>query len=657
MSVIDTLRTKALQIKGEILLKANTALRVGGLFEDVVTYLKNLGSMSKVDDVAVAGKKYVRTTEGWEEATGFAATLHGHTLSQIDPSAAADGNLEDIDYFHFSRAVSGTHSWFRVPWVMMKAWMGINVMAGKTLTVINDACINDGIHSGNNTGDQMADGVTITGVGSTTNPWVAVNRIPDHSTTTNRDVAGNHAKLIPISNTINAIQFLEADAITEVVNIDTLNHDLEIKGTISPALKINKNAYAIALSPLGGIKFNGNAEDTLGFVPTFDSIENGIYCMAVFGAYIYIGTFPNGKILRSLDGVTFVEVFDSTKDTSIFVMCVFGGYLYAGGGNFGKVIRTSDGITWTEVFSAEVNMSIKSMNSYKGYLYFGTQLGSASKIYRSLTGDSGSWGIVYTTTASLGIDGLVEFNGYIYASADIDQNLGNIYKSLSGDLGSWGLSGSVPNGIYCMSVHGNHLYVGTYNFGKLYRSIDGNIFIEVLDLPESYVCAICSYKGYMYISSYSSGCIYRSVSGDSGSWVLFYDSVEQQMECFATWGNYLYAGGIGLAKVYRYSGDSTNSEFAKIRGYSENQYTTTIKGGLECLVNVAGVQTVKMRLLSTGLNVIGSVQVAYDTTVASAANAGAIRYGANANNSYLEVCMRIGASTWAWTLIKVNSWA
>jgi len=56
------------------------------------------------------------------------------------------------------------------------------------------------------------------------------------------------------------------------------------------------------------------------------------------------------------------------------------------------------------------------------------------------------------------------------------------------------------------------------------------------------------------------------------------------------------------------------------------------------------------------LDVNGSVKIGNDTVSASVANAGAIRYRADANNSYVEMCMQTGASTYAWIIIKQNTW-
>lgn len=51
-----------------------------------------------------------------------------------------------------------------------------------------------------------------------------------------------------------------------------------------------------------------------------------------------------------------------------------------------------------------------------------------------------------------------------------------------------------------------------------------------------------------------------------------------------------------------------------------------------------------------------SVKVGNDTEAASAANVGAIRYRSDANNSYCEMVMQTGASSYAWVVIKQNTW-
>ena len=59
---------------------------------------------------------------------------------------------------------------------------------------------------------------------------------------------------------------------------------------------------------------------------------------------------------------------------------------------------------------------------------------------------------------------------------------------------------------------------------------------------------------------------------------------------------------------------------------------------------------------SSKLQVDGAVQVANDTDTASASKVGALRYRTSGNNSYVDMCMQTGASTYAWVNIVQNTW-
>ena len=48
--------------------------------------------------------------------------------------------------------------------------------------------------------------------------------------------------------------------------------------------------------------------------------------------------------------------------------------------------------------------------------------------------------------------------------------------------------------------------------------------------------------------------------------------------------------------------------------------------------------------------------MADDTDTASADKVGTQRYRADSNNSYVDMCMQTGASTYAWVNIVTNSW-
>lgn len=53
----------------------------------------------------------------------------------------------------------------------------------------------------------------------------------NHNELTNRDIAGNHAKLIPLANSTTAIQLMKADGTTPILNIDSTNDKVEIPGS------------------------------------------------------------------------------------------------------------------------------------------------------------------------------------------------------------------------------------------------------------------------------------------------------------------------------------------------------------------------------------------------------------------------------------------
>ena len=56
------------------------------------------------------------------------------------------------------------------------------------------------------------------------------------------------------------------------------------------------------------------------------------------------------------------------------------------------------------------------------------------------------------------------------------------------------------------------------------------------------------------------------------------------------------------------------------------------------------------------LHVVGGVKLGNDTDSPSSAKAGTFRYYTSGNNSYVDMCMRTGASTYAWVNIVTNSW-
>ena len=56
------------------------------------------------------------------------------------------------------------------------------------------------------------------------------------------------------------------------------------------------------------------------------------------------------------------------------------------------------------------------------------------------------------------------------------------------------------------------------------------------------------------------------------------------------------------------------------------------------------------------LQVDGGIQLADDSDTASASKVGTFRYRTSGNNSYVDMCMQTGATTYAWVNIVQNNW-
>ena len=56
------------------------------------------------------------------------------------------------------------------------------------------------------------------------------------------------------------------------------------------------------------------------------------------------------------------------------------------------------------------------------------------------------------------------------------------------------------------------------------------------------------------------------------------------------------------------------------------------------------------------LSITGSFQVSNNSAVAGASNVGSLRYRTSGNNSYVDMVMQTGASTYEWVNIVQNNW-
>lgn len=116
-------------------------------------------------------------------------------------------------------------------------------------------------------------------------------------------------------------------------------------------------------------------------------------------------------------------------------------------------------------------------------------------------------------------------------------------------------------------------------------------------------------------------------------------------------------------------GESIGNGKFNVRGFGTTSSTYSFEasngiGGTKLIIRddgwfaVYGADSTESFVLSEYGNskTKGSVQVGDNTAIASAALVGATRYREDANNSYEDVCMKTGASTYAWINVVTNTW-
>ncbi len=108
---------------------------------------------------------------------------------------------------------------------------------------------------------------------------------------------------------------------------------------------------------------------------------------------------------------------------------------------------------------------------------------------------------------------------------------------------------------------------------------------------------------------------------------------------------------------------STDAEVARIEAITEANGNIglrfyTYSGGASERLRISSIGNIGIGLSDpkSKLQVNGGVQIADDSDAASAEKVGTLRYRADSNNSYAEMCMQTGTATYAWIVIKQNIW-
>jgi hypothetical protein len=111
-------------------------------------------------------------------------------------------------------------------------------------------------------------------------------------------------------------------------------------------------------------------------------------------------------------------------------------------------------------------------------------------------------------------------------------------------------------------------------------------------------------------------------------------------------------GGIKLSDNSPLTWATSNTRIFGQSGYMQLQ----VASGDVMRLTSAGDVGIGVTTPRAKLDVAGGVKVADDTDTAGANKVGTLRYRTSGNNSYVDMCMQTGASTYAWINVVQNNW-
>ena len=127
-----------------------------------------------------------------------------------------------------------------------------------------------------------------------------------------------------------------------------------------------------------------------------------------------------------------------------------------------------------------------------------------------------------------------------------------------------------------------------------------------------------------------------------------------------------YVAGGGNGGTITFGAPASNTQNVSVQGdfhSYQGSIGTKVSGSFNNKISYNGDNYLNSGNLGVGttspsskLQVNGGVQLANDTASPSATKAGTFRYRTSGNNSYVDMCMQTGASTYAWVNIVTNSW-
>jgi hypothetical protein len=119
-----------------------------------------------------------------------------------------------------------------------------------------------------------------------------------------------------------------------------------------------------------------------------------------------------------------------------------------------------------------------------------------------------------------------------------------------------------------------------------------------------------------------------------------------------------WTAGESKSITFAYGTDATHM-VGQINCVFNTSTDSRLRWGILYHGGVSSTYTMELKSTSTttaNLTVAGSIQMADDTDTASADKVGTLKYRVSGNNSYVDMCMQTGATTYAWINIVQNNW-
>jgi hypothetical protein len=534
----------------------------------------------------------------------------------------------------------------------------------------------------------------------------------DHSLLTNRDIAGNHALLIPTADSTSAIQIMQANGTTPVVVTDTTNQRIGIN--LIPGLYA-LDILNISTASMGGLRVDATGATTYGVniagtltssAATQTAVRSVIHfapSAPITNAYgqnsnIYIeGTQAVTNITSIYAGLTLFGATSTNAITNYYGLRLIG--VSRNGGNT-ATITNAYGVYVAPITEATSNWGLyidgsTMQNFISGRLGIGFANPTNDLDVRNTNG-----GIICirrndSALANNETLGKLQFHGN-----DTDLVTQNIFAEIEAQSDA-GISTDAAVGKLIFKTTGTT--IGGSPVERMRIDSAGNVGIGVtapataLEVRGS-IRASYDATNYTQLSATSNGQALLQANGnrlqlfnDTSGQIfpgmhmevsnanLRFNAINTLNTSTPTFlfgqsvasGEYAYFARVGSGVAA--AGTITTVPRAAIlaqahTGAASHLYIGTFgSGSLKFFTGGSNTSDVQGVIDSTGrfgigtetpaslLQVAGGIQCADDTDAASASKVGTLRYRTSGNNSYCDMCMQTGAASYAWENIVTQS--